>query len=128
MDQEILVSDFRRLAHKLDQTRGPIALLMLLSPEFAMDDALNVIVSAEGYDKTDRATAIRELVDLLKQTLQDENWTKILRVTVLKTDDEFVRAVNWAHPAENAIVHLYSANISGVDIPKAMILQSKAAA
>lgn len=129
MDQELLVNDFRKVAEKLDRERGPLVLFMLLTPEFALDEAVNVIVSAKGLDQLDLGTAIRELVDLLKETLRDESWSKILHVTVLKTDDKFVRALNWAHPSESpAVQHLYSANISGVDIPKAMILQSKAAA
>ena len=35
--------------------------------------------------------------------------------------------MNWAHKTEGSMVHLYSANISGIDIPKAIVLQSKAA-
>lgn len=128
MDQKVLVEDFRGVYQELEKRRGPVSLLMLLAPDLTSESDWNVIVSAAGYDETDRATAIRELVDLLKETLRDENWRKILRVTVLKTDDKFVQAVNWTHPAEGAMVPLYSANISGVDIPKAMILKSKAAA
>lgn len=127
MDQEALVEDFNRVYKELDARRGPVALLMLVTPEAAWEDVWNVVVSARGFDTMNWADAIREVVYLLKEVLGNESWRQVLRVTVLKTGDEFVRAMNWAHKTDGSRVHLYSANISGIDIPKAIVLQSKAA-
>jgi|SRR5947209_14400309 len=128
MDQEVLVEDFQRVFQELSKQRGPVFLLMLLAPEISSEWDWNVVVSAKGFDGIDRASAIREVVKLLKSTLRDENWRRVLRVTVLKTDDKFVRALTRAHQTKGSVVNLYSANISGIDIPKAIILQSKVAA
>ncbi|HEX3552002.1 MAG TPA: hypothetical protein VIA62_02100 [Thermoanaerobaculia bacterium] len=128
MDQEILVEDFQRVFRELSKQRGPVLLLMLLAPEISSERDWNVVVSAKGFDAMDRASAIRDVVRLLKRTLSDENWRRVLRVTVLKTDDEFVRALTRTHQTKGSVVNLYSANISGIDIPKAIILQSKVAA
>lgn len=128
MDQEILVEDFSRVYKALEERRGPVALLMLLTEEPAWERSWNVVVSAQGLDKVDRASGIREVFKILEETLSPESWRRVLRVTVLRAGDEFVLAMNGSHKTEGSPVHLYSAKISGIEVPKAIVLQSKAAA
>ena len=127
MDQEILVEELRKLYAEINGSRGPVALLMLLASEISREDHWNLIVSAKGYDQERRATAIREVTELLTRHLSQANWPQIYRVTVLKTDDPFVRAMNRSFKAENSVVDLNTVNVSGVEIPRALVLQSKAA-
>lgn len=127
MDQEILVEELRKLYAELNASRGPVALLMLLASDIAREDHWNLMVSAKGYDEERRATAIREVTGLLTKNLSRENWPQIYRVTVLKTDDPFVRAMNRSFKAEDSVVDLNTVNVSGVEIPRALVLQSKAA-
>ena len=88
MDQETLVEDFNRVYKELDARRGPVSLLMLVTPEAAWEEIWNVVVSARGFDTMNWADAIREVVYLLKEVLSDESCSRILRETVMKTDYE----------------------------------------
>jgi hypothetical protein len=44
---------------------------------------------------------------------------------VLRTDDPFVRAMNSRFHSEQSVMNLQSFNISGVDIARAVLLESK---
>jgi hypothetical protein len=127
MDQEILVTDLRKLYRTVDERFGPVALMMLLAPDPFSESDWNLIVSAKGLDGLTRGRAIRKMVDLLAGTFQKDNWQRILRVTVLKTDDPFVRGMNDLFGAEESILNVQAAVVSGIEIPKAIVLQSKAA-
>ena len=125
MDQEVLVANLKKLAEKLHKSRGRVALLMLLAPDVESEDAWNVIVSAKGFDNRSRANAVRQFTKLLRENVNKNSWHRIARATVLKTDDPFVRAINRAFGASGPVSNIQSCNISGVEIPKAILFQSK---
>lgn len=129
MDQEVLVADLKKLAGKLQKSKGPVALLMLLAPDVESEDAWNVIVSAKGFDNMSRANAIKQFTQLLRENVNKNNWHSIMRATVLKTDDPFVKAINRTFNSQGPVVNIQSCNIFGVEIPKAILfqLQRKAA-
>jgi hypothetical protein len=124
MDQEVLVSQLRKLAKTLEKEEGPIALFMLLAPDVQTEDSWNLIVSARGLDEKSRASAIRQLTESLREKVDKQLWRRIVRVTVLRTDDPFVKALNGAFRAKRYAVNLQSVNVFGVEIPKAILLQS----
>jgi hypothetical protein len=63
----------------------------------------------------------------MQESLPQKVWPSIARVSVLRTDDPFVKGMNSWYKAEDAPLMVQSATISGVEIPKAIVLQSKAA-
>ena len=128
MDRAVLVTDLKKLFRELSENHGPVGLLMLLAPDSVSEEDWNLIVSARGFDESSRGEAIREVFDIVSRNFTEENWRKILRVTVLRTDDPFVTAMNESLTADQSVLHLHAANVSGVEIPKAIVLQSKAAA
>ncbi len=125
MDQDALVADLQKLVAELEQKEGPLALFMLLAPDVETTDAWNLIVSAHGFDVKSRGNAIRRLSELLRQAVSESEWPRIARTTVLRTDDPFVRAMNSAFHAEHSVVNLQACNIFGIDIPLAVLLESK---
>jgi hypothetical protein len=127
MDRAVLVDDLKGLYKALDQKFGPVVLAMLLFPDPGLEDLWNLIVSAESLDALGRAEAISAVVDLMSKNLKQETRRRIIRVTVLKTDDPFVKAMNSSYQAEDSILNVNSAFVSGVEIPQAIVLQSKAA-
>jgi hypothetical protein len=124
MDQEVLVNQLRKLARTVEKKAGPIALFMLLAPDIETEDAWNLMVSARGLDEQSRATAIKQLTEWLRHDVDESHWPRFSRVTVLRTDDPFVKAVNKAFRARRSVVNLQSVNLFGVEIPKAILLQS----
>jgi Arc/MetJ family transcription regulator len=126
MDQEALVRELRKLRAGLAHRGGPIALLMLLASDQGSQAAWNLVVSAKGLDQRSRAQAVHELTNLLHKTTSRSTWDQIVRTTVLRTDDPFVRAFNAAFDTgiKKAAVNLVSTSVSGYDIPRALLLES----
>ncbi len=125
MDNDTLVAELQELASTLEQNEGPLALFMLLAPDAETNDAWNVIVSAYGYDLKSRGNAVRLFSEALRKTVDNTQLPRIARVTVLRTDDPFVRAMNTAFHAERSAMNLQSCNVYGIELPKAVLLESK---
>ncbi len=125
MDQDALVAGLKKLASDLEKKEGPLALLMLLAPDLETNDAWNLIVSAHGFDRQSRGHAVKEVSALLRESVNESEWSRIARATVLRTDDPFVRAMNSAFRAENSVINLQACNVFGIDIPRAVLLESK---
>ena len=125
MDREVLVAEIRKLASELRQHEGPLALLMLVSPDPSVDDDWNIVVSARGFNHRSRAEGVHQLTNLLRRTLSKDVWPKIKRATVLRTDDPFVDAMTSAFRTQRGVLDLRSCNVFGFEIPKAIVFASK---
>ncbi len=125
MDENALVADLRKLANDLETEEGPLALFMLVAPDAETSDAWNLIVSAHGLDRKSLGSAIRQVSEALRRNVSESEWPRFARATVLRTDDPFVRAMNSRFHAEQSVMNLQSFNVSGVDIPRAVLLESK---
>lgn len=125
MDQDTLVAGLKKLAVDLAEKEGPLALLMLIAPDIETGDSWNLIVSAHGFDRMSLGKAVSEVSELLRQNVNESEWSRIARATVLRTDDPFVRAMNSEFHAENSVINLQSYNVVGIDIPRAVLLESK---
>lgn len=125
MDQDTLVNSLEKVATELAQKEGPLALFMLLAPDAETTDRWNLIVSAHGLDRKSRGNAIRQVSGLLRERVPESEWPRIARVTVLRTDEPFVRAMNNAVESENKIAYMQSCSVFGVEIPQAVLFQSR---
>lgn len=125
MDQDLLVSSLENLASELDQNEGGLALFMLLAPDAETTDRWNVIVSANGLDRKSRGNAIRQVSQLLRENIPESEWPRIERVTVLRTDEPFVRAMNAAIESDSKTAYIHSCNVFGVEIPQAVLFRSR---
>ena len=125
MDQDDLVADLRKVADDLEAEAGPLALFMVVASNPDTNDGLNMIVSAPGFDAKSIGTAVRELSDALRRNVRQSEWRRFLRVTPLRTGDPFVRAMNSRFHAEQSIINLDSVSVTGIDIPRAVVLESK---
>lgn len=121
MDQEALVNALRRSRRELEKSLGRIRLLLLIAPDFESTDSWNVLVSADGLEDKSRGTAIRAFSAALRRTLDRSFWPGITRITVLKADNPFVRAFS----SVQAGTTLYSVHVSGVDLGKVIVIESK---
>lgn len=125
MDREVLVEEIQKLRRELKEREGPLALLMLVSPDPAVTDDWNIVVSARGFNGKTRAESVRQLTDALRRTVSKKMWPTIRRATVLPTNDPFVHAMTSTFAMEDSVFDLESCSISGFDIPKAIVFTSK---
>jgi len=123
MDHEILVKECRHTIKKLKQEKGPISLFMLKALEYDVTD-WNLIVSAPAYDNLSLKTALIDLVTILNQHLSRGIRRKIIRSTVLKTTDPFVKEINQVFKLNNTTQYVHSSVISGIYLEKAIIFES----
>jgi hypothetical protein len=123
MDHEILVKECRHTIKKLKQEKGPISLFMLKVLEYDVTD-WNLIVSAPAYDNLRLKTALIDLVTILNQHLSRAIRRKIIRSTVLKTTDPFVKEINQVFKVNNTTQYVHSSVISGIYLEKAIIFES----
>jgi hypothetical protein len=120
-----LVGDLRKLADDIASKEGPLALFMVVASDADTNNRLNVIVSAPGLDGKSIGTAVREVSDALRRNVRQSEWRRFMRVTPLRMDDPFVRAMNSRFHAEQSVINLDSISVTGIDIPRAVLLESK---
>lgn len=125
MDQEALVSNLRKFANRLEKAEGPVTLLLLVAPETEVSDAWNVIVSSSALDRRPLGEAVRKVVDYLRASVDAKLWPSIARTTVLRTDDPFVISFRNTYPKLAPGSVLQSVNVSGVEIPRAVVVETK---
>ena len=126
MDHKILVNQLRLLLEKLSDKRGPVALFMLntFGPGFAQP--WHLIVSAKELDHLDRSEAIKKMTTLVREHGDASFWRPLIRITVLKTQDAFVRSVNASmQVSPNEIETISDATVEGFEIPYALLVRSQ---
>ncbi len=125
MAKEELVADFKTFVRTLEETAGPVALLMLMPIEPGTEQAWTLLVSARTFDGQSKRESIKEVVSHLNSTLSDTVRPRVKRVSILKSDDPFVRAMNSTIHAEHSSVDMPSTVVGGVEIPRAIVFESK---
>ena len=125
MDREVLVKGFRKVARELHRECGPVALLLLIAPESAIDEEWHVVVSAKGLNRISRDEAIPRIIDLLRRVLDRQLWPLVKRVSVLPTDDPFVAEMTFDFPTKKDIIRLQSCQVAGYEISKGLVVMSK---
>ena len=124
MDQEVLVNAFRRTAEQFERLYGPMDLLLLIAPDEEAVDSWNVLISAHGLDSLPLGQAVSRVSETLRKTLKKSLWPVIARTTVLRTNDPFVQAFTRRYANLQAGSTLQSVSVSGVDIPKAVVVEA----
>jgi len=125
VDQEILVKELRDVLSRLEKREGPVTLLLLAASDAGIDDVWNVIVSSPAFDHIPRSEATRKVSEYLRKSLQQSLWPSIGRTTVLRTDDPFVQGVIRRLPQLSPGATVQPLNVSGIEIPAAMIIEAK---
>jgi len=124
MDNEILVREFRKIVRILKREQGRVALFMLKSADTDISDYWNVIVSTPDYDSLTAKKALKHLIPVLRNNLSREVLRRIIRLTVLKTDDPFTKGMNRTFDVRNSEKYIRSSVVSGIYIENAVIFES----
>lgn len=125
MDQEVLVKELRDVVTRLEEKEGPVSLFLLALMEAGIDEVWNVIVSSPAFDEIPRRVAISKLSDYLRASLDKASWPSIGRTTILRTNDPFVEGVIRRFPHLRSGEIVQPLNVSGIEIPEAVILKAK---
>jgi len=123
MDNEILVKEFRKVIKILRHKHGHIALLMLKTSDTDIP-IWNLIVSTAGYDNMTDEEALKDFLDILNNAVYKEILKEIVRLTVLKTDDPFVKEINLIFRIKNSVKYIQSSVITGIYIENGIIFES----
>ncbi len=125
MDHEILVKECQKVLAALTQKHYHIAVFMLKAVEADLN-AWNLIVSVVEYDQLSPKTAVKQVVHLLKTTVKQSVLQRIVRVTVLKTTDPFIKEIAGLYPVKTPSRHyLQSSFIGNIYLEKAIVLFSQ---
>jgi len=122
--RETLVDEVRTVVRKLVEARGEVVLAMLLATSAEQDAPWNLVVSAEWMDNRSRKEVISLVTDLLRKEVSRSNWSSILMVSVLKSDDPFVQAMNRAFAVTDSTAFIQDCNVFGIEVPRAVIFES----
>lgn len=92
-----LVSDLEKLVQRL-RKRGNLTLAMLYNSASEADSNWNLIVSGPWMDKLGVSKATHIIARELSEALDPENRRAVSRISVLSTDDPFVRDMVRLYP------------------------------
>ncbi|MCP4396684.1 MAG: hypothetical protein GY801_05180 [bacterium] len=124
MDHEILVSTFQEVVQALRQRTGHIALFLLNALD-TENTSWNILISTDAYDQMTIKTALNDFMTILERHVETDVLKNILRVTILKTSDPFVKAVNRTFDATEKAQYLYACTLANVYIERGILFESQ---
>ncbi len=124
MDHEILVSTFHEVVQALRQRTGHVALFLLNALD-TENTSWNILISTDSYDQMTTKTALRDFMTILERHVETDLLKNILRVTILKTSDPFVKAVNRTFDVTEKAEYLYSCTLANVYIERGILFESR---
>jgi hypothetical protein len=93
-----LVEDVKKVVELLRTEHGEFKLAMLYNSDLSATSNWNFIVSADWTDEMGIAEATKVIAHALHESLNLSNRIAVSRITVLKTDDAFVRDMTRLYP------------------------------
>ncbi len=124
MDLEELVTECKKLLREFERTWGPVALFMLVADDVQPLLGWTLYVSAKGLEEATSGDARRAFSRFCEE-LRPGLGRWLIGLRMLDTRDPIVRELAFTFGAQKPVVHLQSWNVSGEEIPRAMILKSK---
>lgn len=97
-----LVDDISKLIEQLRAGHGDFKLAMLYNRSLDMPTNWNLIIAADWTDSAGIGPATHLIAKELHEGLGEEVRTAISRISVLKTNDRFVREMTSLHPVLNS--------------------------
>lgn len=124
MAYETLVEEIRDVIRRLREEKGEVSLAMLIATSWGQESPWNLVLSAEWMDKKSRKGVIEHVIKLLRKHVSRENWSSVLMVSILKSDDPFVRAINQIFQISDSPANIQNYTINGFEVDRAVILES----
>lgn len=125
MDKERVVEKLRAVIKEFATEKGEFSLVMLIPTEpDVIDSKVTLLISAPWLDEKSPKQAIELIVESLRRHLKDTEFQYITRVTIVKSSDGFVKAINVAFNVKESLIDIENCNIFGIKIDRAFLLES----
>ena len=124
MDHEILVSTFHEVVQTLRQRAGHIALFLLNALD-TENTSWNILISTDAYDQMTIKTALNDFMTILTRHVEPDVLKNILRVTILKSSDPFVKAANRTFDVTETPQYVYACTLANVYIERGVLFESQ---
>ncbi|WP_195953554.1 hypothetical protein [Clostridium saudiense] len=117
MDKKILVESVRKFTDYLVETNGEVKLSLLLPNDESIDSTYyTFVISAEWLNNRGIREPIAYIFDKMIDLYNEEIYKYVSRVTVLNTNDPFVKDISFLEKVHNDIKPIYNINVNGVEI------------
>lgn len=125
MDKEKMVNKLKIIIKEFIDTNGDFNLVMLIPTDpGVIDSKFSLLVSAPWLDKKNPKRAIRLITKSLREKFNSHEFNYITRVTIINSNDKFVKAINSAFNVRESDVNITNCNIFGIQIDMAILLES----
>jgi len=125
MDKEKMVNKLKIIIKEFVDTNGDFNLVMLIPTDpGVIDSKFSLLVSAPWLDKKNPKRAIRLITKSLREKFNSHEFNYITRVTIINSNDKFVKAINSAFNVRESDVNITNCNIFGIQIDMAILLES----
>ncbi|MGB6838793.1 MAG: hypothetical protein WBD86_02135 [Microgenomates group bacterium] len=111
------------LIKEVEQARGRVNLFILIYSS-VVEGSWEVIISSEWLNRVSEKEAISFWVKKLKSKLEESEIRKIVRITVLKTTNPFVREFTSNYLQTNHFKHIENISIANMKIKRALLFRS----
>ena len=126
MDKEKMVENIRKSLKDFATGKNDYSLIMLVPSEpYSLNTKWSLIVSAPWLDKKSHRETLRKLHSHLRATVPSSELTNLSRISFMRSDDTFVRSINFEFNVPDGLVDINNSTINGVQIDKAYILRSQ---
>jgi hypothetical protein len=118
MVRNTFLQEFAEFARKIEGSKGPFTLAMLVPGESGLPDKWNLVVSAKWIDGKGLEPAIPTITSAMLKYVSKENVRKIERVSPLSTADSITRDIVeeiQVIPDTARRVHLFALTARGID-------------
>ena len=115
---DTLTQEFAEFVQKLEASKGPFTLAMLVPAESGLPDKWNLVVSAKWIDEKGLEPAIPAITSAMLKYVSKANVRKIERVSPLDTKDSITRDVVeeiQVTPDVARKAHLFALTARGID-------------
>jgi hypothetical protein len=126
MVKNTFAQEFVEFVQRMETSKGPFTLAMLVPSESGLTDRWNLVVSAKWIDDKRLEPAIPTITSALLKHLSKPNVQKIARISPLSTRDSITRDVVEeleVEPSTAYKAHLFALKVRGID--EAIILAAR---
>ncbi|MFA6198195.1 MAG: hypothetical protein WC734_03540, partial [Patescibacteria group bacterium] len=124
MDKETMVDKLKNLIKQIERQKGPISLFMLWK-DVQDISKWSVVISAPWLDNMGQREAVDYWIKHLQLTLNNTELTEIIRVSVIKTTDNFVTFLTRALNITDGAVRFTRSQVGNYYINDAIIFEAK---
>ena len=125
MDKEKMVENIRKSLKDFATGKNDYSLIMLVPSEpYSLNTKWSLIISAPWLDKKSHRETLSKLHSHLRATVPSSELTNLSRISLMRSDDTFVRAITSEFNVPDGLKDINNSVINGIQIDKAYVLRA----